>query len=321
MGPGSRVLDVATGTGDLAIELARRVSPGGEVVGSDFSEGMLGARAREGLGEAAPGAELRFEWADALALPYEDDSFDAATVGFGARNFSETSPRSGGDGPRRAPRRTGGGARDHDPHAPAAVALLSAVVRPHRAALGRLAGSRWRGRTARSRRTPILAQTRSSASRRRRCWRRRWSARALRRSATCSRPGASSRSTRAPCRRRGHDEHGGHPAADRPLGSSAVGRGCGSRRSCAAAALELRERMARTELHLERVTAAAGAPLAAHANATIMAGGKRLRPLLVVLAAESAGGPPRRAPRARSGSCARRSRSSSCTRRRSCTTT
>ena len=55
---------------------------------------------------------------------------------------------------------------------------------------------------------------------------------------------------------------------------------------------ELRERMARTELHLERVTARAGAPLASHANATITAGGKRLRPLLVVLAAESAGGPP-----------------------------
>ncbi len=50
--------------------------------------------------------------------------------------------------------------------------------------------------------------------------------------------------------------------------------------------------MARTELHLERVTAEAGGSLAAHANATIVAGGKRLRPLLVVLAAESAGGPP-----------------------------
>jgi geranylgeranyl pyrophosphate synthase len=55
---------------------------------------------------------------------------------------------------------------------------------------------------------------------------------------------------------------------------------------------ELRERMARTELHLEEVTARGGAPLASHANATITAGGKRLRPLLVVLAAESAGGPP-----------------------------
>jgi geranylgeranyl pyrophosphate synthase len=54
----------------------------------------------------------------------------------------------------------------------------------------------------------------------------------------------------------------------------------------------LRGVMARTELHLERVTAQAGSPLASHANATIVAGGKRLRPLLVVLAAESAGGAP-----------------------------
>jgi geranylgeranyl pyrophosphate synthase len=54
----------------------------------------------------------------------------------------------------------------------------------------------------------------------------------------------------------------------------------------------LRERMARTELHLERVTMRAGEPLAGHASATITAGGKRLRPLLVLLAAESAGGPP-----------------------------
>jgi len=54
----------------------------------------------------------------------------------------------------------------------------------------------------------------------------------------------------------------------------------------------LRERMARVERHLERVTAGAGGALAGYANATILAGGKRLRPLLVVLAAESAGGPP-----------------------------
>src|SRR3954451_16479635 len=79
VGPGSRVLDVATGTGDLAIELARR---GCGVAGSDFSEGML-ERARE----KAP--ELRWEQGDALALPYGDDEFDAATVGFVARNFSD----------------------------------------------------------------------------------------------------------------------------------------------------------------------------------------------------------------------------------------
>jgi geranylgeranyl pyrophosphate synthase len=53
---------------------------------------------------------------------------------------------------------------------------------------------------------------------------------------------------------------------------------------------ELRGRMVLTEEHLERVTAQAGAPLAAHATATVTAGGKRLRPLLVVLAAEAAGG-------------------------------
>lgn len=55
---------------------------------------------------------------------------------------------------------------------------------------------------------------------------------------------------------------------------------------------ELRERMARVETHLQEVTAESGAPLAVHATATIRAGGKRLRPLLVLIAAQSAGGPP-----------------------------
>jgi geranylgeranyl pyrophosphate synthase len=54
---------------------------------------------------------------------------------------------------------------------------------------------------------------------------------------------------------------------------------------------QLRERMARTEEHLERVAAEAGAPLAVHATSTVLAGGKRLRPLLVVLAATAAGRP------------------------------
>jgi demethylmenaquinone methyltransferase/2-methoxy-6-polyprenyl-1,4-benzoquinol methylase len=79
VGPDTRALDVATGTGDLAIALARR---GAQVVGSDFSEGML-ERAR------AKSRAVRWEQANALALPYEDNSFDAATVGFGARNFSD----------------------------------------------------------------------------------------------------------------------------------------------------------------------------------------------------------------------------------------
>jgi demethylmenaquinone methyltransferase / 2-methoxy-6-polyprenyl-1,4-benzoquinol methylase len=89
VGSGSRVLDVATGTGDLAIELARRVAPDGEVLGSDFSEGML-ERARAKVAAQAPiGVRPRFEWADAMKLPYPDACFDAATVGFGARNFED----------------------------------------------------------------------------------------------------------------------------------------------------------------------------------------------------------------------------------------
>src|SRR3979409_1268863 len=80
VGPGDRVLDVATGTGDLAIELARRGGPTGAVGGSACSEEML-ARART----KAP--EVRFEWGNALELPYADDEFAAVTVGFGARNF------------------------------------------------------------------------------------------------------------------------------------------------------------------------------------------------------------------------------------------
>jgi demethylmenaquinone methyltransferase/2-methoxy-6-polyprenyl-1,4-benzoquinol methylase len=79
VGPGSTALDVATGTGDLAIELARR---GAEVTGSDFAPAMLEIARRK-----APG--LTFEEGDALELAYPDDLFDAATVGFGARNFAD----------------------------------------------------------------------------------------------------------------------------------------------------------------------------------------------------------------------------------------
>jgi demethylmenaquinone methyltransferase/2-methoxy-6-polyprenyl-1,4-benzoquinol methylase len=77
--PGDRVLDACCGTGDLAIAAARA---GGRVTGVDFSERML-ERARR----KAP--ELEWFQGDALALPFDDGSFDSATVGFGVRNLED----------------------------------------------------------------------------------------------------------------------------------------------------------------------------------------------------------------------------------------
>ena len=76
---GDRVLDACCGTGDLAIE-ARRA--GATVTGLDFSERML---------ERAHAKNPSIEWVqgDALKLPFEDGSFDAATVGFGVRNLDD----------------------------------------------------------------------------------------------------------------------------------------------------------------------------------------------------------------------------------------
>jgi demethylmenaquinone methyltransferase/2-methoxy-6-polyprenyl-1,4-benzoquinol methylase len=86
VGPGSDALDVCCGTGDLALALRRRIGPDGRVVGCDFSEPML-ELARKKSGEE--GLAVEFGWADALDLPYGDASFDAVTVGFGARNLAD----------------------------------------------------------------------------------------------------------------------------------------------------------------------------------------------------------------------------------------
>jgi demethylmenaquinone methyltransferase / 2-methoxy-6-polyprenyl-1,4-benzoquinol methylase len=77
--PGDRVLDACCGTGDFALADARA---GGRVTGLDFSERML---------ERARAKSSAVEWVqgDALALPFEDGSFDAATVGFGVRNLED----------------------------------------------------------------------------------------------------------------------------------------------------------------------------------------------------------------------------------------
>ncbi len=91
VGSGDRVLDVATGTGDLAFALARAVGPTGEVIAADFSAEMLAIAGRKAASGAAGegAASVRFEQANALLLPHANNEFDAATVGFGVRNFSD----------------------------------------------------------------------------------------------------------------------------------------------------------------------------------------------------------------------------------------
>ena len=84
--PGDRVLDCATGTGDLAIAFHRAVGSEGEVVGTDFCEEML-ERAPEKA--ARTGATVRFETADVLVLPYPDARFDIASIAFGIRNVED----------------------------------------------------------------------------------------------------------------------------------------------------------------------------------------------------------------------------------------
>jgi len=86
VGPGSAALDVCSGTGDLALALRRRIGPDGRVVGCDFSEPMLEIARRKSGEEGLP---VEFGWADALELPYGDRSFDAVTIGFGARNLAD----------------------------------------------------------------------------------------------------------------------------------------------------------------------------------------------------------------------------------------
>lgn len=76
------ILDVATGSGDLALEM-RKLCPDARVVGTDFCEPMLEQANKRGLAETVV--------ADALNLPFSDGEFDALTVGFGLRNMSDWS--------------------------------------------------------------------------------------------------------------------------------------------------------------------------------------------------------------------------------------
>ena len=85
---GEQVLDVCTGTGELAFLLAQRVGPRGLVTGADFCQEMLNrAKAKSGQQHQ----NLTFILSDAKRLPFPDKTFDAVTVAFGMRNIPDTS--------------------------------------------------------------------------------------------------------------------------------------------------------------------------------------------------------------------------------------
>jgi demethylmenaquinone methyltransferase/2-methoxy-6-polyprenyl-1,4-benzoquinol methylase len=77
----ARVLDLATGSGDLALELQSRLDPGAQVVAADFCEPMLEQARRKGVREVIQ--------ADGMAMPFADGAFDALTIGFGLRNMAD----------------------------------------------------------------------------------------------------------------------------------------------------------------------------------------------------------------------------------------
>ena len=83
--PGDRILDVATGTGKVAADLHAKVQPGGSVLGVDISPAMI----RVAQKRFADRAGLTYVVGDALALPTEDGTFDAATIAFGMRNLPD----------------------------------------------------------------------------------------------------------------------------------------------------------------------------------------------------------------------------------------
>ena len=83
--PGGSALDVASGTGKVAADLQRRVQPGGSVLGVDLSPGMTAVAQRRYADR--PG--LSYVVGDALALPTDDGTFDAATIAFGMRNLPD----------------------------------------------------------------------------------------------------------------------------------------------------------------------------------------------------------------------------------------
>lgn len=84
--PADKVLDCATGTGDLALEFKKAVGDTGSVIGSDFCQEMLDKAPEKAK---ALNLDVKFEWADAMALPYPDETFDVVSIAYGIRNVAD----------------------------------------------------------------------------------------------------------------------------------------------------------------------------------------------------------------------------------------
>ena len=259
---GDAALDLCCGTGDLALELRERVGATGRVVGADFSERML-ELAQEKASERGAN-DVTFEWADAMELPYSDASFDAITVGFGVRNFADV----------------GGGIREMTRVLkPGGRCVILEITQPQKPPLstffgiwfdrivpviGRIAGDpeaySYLPESVRGFPPPEgLAAPHGRGG-------------ARPRSATRSWPAASSRSTRAYARP--------ELARREPLRSTTA-RHPGDGRGRSVAAVAHGDRRGR----LAELVEGYGEALGGDARATLKAGGKRLRPMLVLLCA------------------------------------
>lgn len=86
--PGMCILDVCCGTGQLSMELAETVGVSGKVTGLDFSENML-ERAKNNIAQSSFEPIIRLLQGDAMNLPFEENTFDGATVGWGLRNLPD----------------------------------------------------------------------------------------------------------------------------------------------------------------------------------------------------------------------------------------
>lgn len=86
--PGQRALDVACGTGELSLIMARQVAPQGRVIGIDFSPEMLSV-GREKISRTRYRDIIDLRYGDALNLSFDDNSFECVASGFALRNFTD----------------------------------------------------------------------------------------------------------------------------------------------------------------------------------------------------------------------------------------